>query len=170
MRIIYFRDDKLNVGMTTGIDNEFQAQKFPLNSFKNGDLSTLVILLETLITGDSPRIIYFRDDNLHVGMTAGIDNEFQAQKFPLKSFKNGDLSTLVILLETLITGDSPRIIYFRDDNLHVGMAAGINNEFQAQKFPLNCNKNGQSGSSGNSASDSHYSRQTFIPENNIFLR
>jgi hypothetical protein len=37
------------------------------------------------------------------------------------------------------------------------------------KFPQNSIKNGRSGNSDNSASDSYYSRQMFMPQKNIFI-
>jgi hypothetical protein len=43
-RVIYFSGGKSTVGMTAGLQKEFLAQKFPLNSFKNNGMGALLIL------------------------------------------------------------------------------------------------------------------------------
>jgi hypothetical protein len=80
-------------------------------------------------------------------MTAGIQNEFRSQYFPIDSLKNGSSDYYGNLALALITGDknlAPRKVYFSECHLRVGMTAGIQNEFRAYHFQLESLKNGSS--------------------------
>jgi hypothetical protein len=84
---------------------------------------------------------------LLVGLTAGLQIEFYAQKFPLDCRENGRLGYLFVLCNSITRRRClcPRLIHFSGCNLPVGLMAGLQLESKAHNCPLNCLENGQIG-------------------------
>ena len=76
------------------------------------------------------------------------------------------LSILLLEGESL----SPRVAYFSDSKLTVGVIVGLQNEFLAQMISLNSFENGPSGDYDKSALDLITAGREFIPESDIFFR
>jgi hypothetical protein len=72
-----------------GLMIKFKSQDFPLNDLKNSRTGTLIVPAIVLPGARCvcPRPEHFSECNLPIGLTAGLQIEFLAEKFPFNFLK-----------------------------------------------------------------------------------